>query len=614
MPKQILPFRLSAKLIWAAASIVMVLLCWNQIATGLGWGPDDQLRQLQLRDWLAGQSWFDTVQYRIGGADSQPMHWSRLIELPLAFFVLILKPFLGTQGAEIGAMVLGPLLTLACFMGLVYSITMRVFDRKTALVALFLALTSIPIIAQIRPMRIDHHGWQIVLALLALRSMFVIDKKWGGLCLGGALALWLNISLEGLPLSAALIIYLCWRWAYMLDAGARLFWAFSGFLLTAFGLHWLINGGFELARIYCDIISLPLLLSAFTGGGTMLLALRFVGAGRMPRFAALAAAGGVSIVTLYLLAPVCLGGTFADMDPVVHEYWYLNVREGLPAWNQAWRLSLMQYGGVIIGGLVALLVLLRGRFGAIGAGYRTQFMILAYAFLWSCIVALLVNRASSVAAAYGLPLMAWLVILVFKKARAFRRPVTRIIATVSIVLLIAPGPFIIAAIDAARGEEKQKDKTDDGSLTKAAVQSGEMPKRNADGEEMQCNARSSMVPLTALPGGNIVAPFDFGPPILLQTSHHVLATSHHRNDQAMADHIRIFTEEAKQAREILQARDIDYVIACEDEEELAIYAKKQPGGFWVDLKSGKNFKWLQRVYLKNSALMVWRISPDIEDR
>ena len=155
-------------LIWLAVCAVLILVTRGQIMTGIGWDPDDQLRMVQLRDWLGGQSWFDTTQYRIGEPDSQPMHWPRWIELPLALMFLLLKPVLGAASAETAAMVIVPLITLGIAMWLVMKITQFVFDRNIAILAAALTATAVPIVAQIRPMRADHHGWQIVLALAAL--------------------------------------------------------------------------------------------------------------------------------------------------------------------------------------------------------------------------------------------------------------------------------------------------------------------------------------------------------------------------------------------------------------------------------------------------------------
>jgi hypothetical protein len=57
-----------AILIGIAVSLFLIWSGWAQISTRSGWDPDDQLRLVQLRDFLNGQSWFDTTQYRMNAS------------------------------------------------------------------------------------------------------------------------------------------------------------------------------------------------------------------------------------------------------------------------------------------------------------------------------------------------------------------------------------------------------------------------------------------------------------------------------------------------------------------------------------------------------------------
>src|ERR1700733_1318490 len=45
---------------------------------------DDATRLVQVHDFLAGQGWFDLTQYRIDPPDGLLMHWSRLVDVPIA--------------------------------------------------------------------------------------------------------------------------------------------------------------------------------------------------------------------------------------------------------------------------------------------------------------------------------------------------------------------------------------------------------------------------------------------------------------------------------------------------------------------------------------------------
>jgi hypothetical protein len=580
---------LSIILIWLAVCAVMMFITRDQIASGIGWGPDDQLRQVQVRDWLAGQSWFDTTQYRIAEPDSQPMHWTRWIEIPLALVILLLTPVLGAALAETIAMTVVPLVALFCVMWLVMKITAELFERQIALLAAALTATAVPVVAQVRPMRIDHHGWQIVLALIALWTMFWPNKKNAGLVLGAGLALWLSISMEGLPLTIGFIALLVWRWSILLGSGDRLFWTLLSFLLSSVVLFLASQGGLDALINYCDAISYVHLLACGAGAAIILPAIHFSPQSIWIRLVALVTAGLLVLLTLWYAAPQCVGSAFADIDPLVRDTWLVNVNEGLPIWHQPTKEMINLFGGSILVGLGCLAYVWRSQIGTFD---KSKLVLLAYAFLWALFVSVFIQRASSVAAAYALPLVAWAVHHGFKAARGIPKSAVRILATVAVVFLILPGPLALGIASFVNGSEELK--PDDMASNRDAP---------------SCDSSASIERLNALPKANIAAPFDFGPEILVTTPHNVLATSHHRNDSAMADQIRLFTSPPVQARKLLQSRNVGYVIICLNEAELDLYAQKQPEGFAAMLLKGAAPDWMQSVHLRDSGLKIWRIVP-----
>lgn len=581
--------KLPLMLIWLAVCAVLTFVSFDQIASGIGWGPDDQLRQVQLRDWMAGQSWFDTTQYRLALPDSQPMHWPRLIELPLALVILVLSP-VGPAAAEMAALVILPLVALGIAMWLIAKISEQLFDRQIALLSAALTATAVAVVAQLRPMRIDHHGWQIVLALMVLWTMLWPDKRKAGQVMGLSLALWLSISLEGLPLSVAFIALLAFRWVVSLDEGVRLFWTLTGFLVGSVVLYLVNHGQIEILANYCDAISPAHLMACAAGAIVILPAIKFAPASWMLRLVALGVAGIAALGSIYASAPQCVGSAFGQLDPLVRDYWLVNVREGMPIWTQPWKEIVTLFGGSIIVGLGSLAYIYGRRLDVVD---REKLFLLTYALLWAFVVSLLVQRAAAVAAAYALPLVGWAVHNAFLRARAITRPITRILATVAVVFLILPGPLVLGMVNAVGGNHAQAD-------AEKTITSDVGP---------ACDSSESLAGLNALPQTNIVAPFDFGPEILVQTPHSILASSHHRNDAAMADQIRIFTSAPETARNILEARGITYIITCPDEPELKIYAKKHPDGLSAMLDKNDQPDWLKPVILPDSSLSLWRVAP-----
>src|SRR3546814_18866070 len=61
----------------------------------------DAMRMAQVRDLLAGQGWWDLTQYRVNPADGGVlMHWSRIVDAPIAGGILLLRPLFGQPLAE----------------------------------------------------------------------------------------------------------------------------------------------------------------------------------------------------------------------------------------------------------------------------------------------------------------------------------------------------------------------------------------------------------------------------------------------------------------------------------------------------------------------------------
>ena len=74
----------------AFAYVAFVTLARAPAATELLYalGNDSAMRLVSVRDLLAGQGWFDLTQSRLGLEGGFEMHWSRLIDTPIAGLVL----------------------------------------------------------------------------------------------------------------------------------------------------------------------------------------------------------------------------------------------------------------------------------------------------------------------------------------------------------------------------------------------------------------------------------------------------------------------------------------------------------------------------------------------
>lgn len=564
-------------------SFALIAACHQQITSRAGWDPDDQLRLVQLRDLLNGQSWFDTTQYRMNAPAGAPMHWSRLIELPLALLVLIFRPLFGQPVAEMVAGTVVPLLLLGSIMYMLARIAAHISSREAGILAAVMAGMSTPLLVQLRPMRIDHHGWQIAMSVLALSTLFWPGVRKAGIILGIALAIWLHISLEGAPMSAAFFLYLGWQWIANPAEAERLSWTIISFATVSLLLFVGTQADGMLAPTYCDTISPPHIWAIGFGAAIMLPALRFVGDNKILRVAAVVVAAAGAFALLVAQASECLNGAFGNLDPLVREYWYANVKEGLPIWHQDMQTALALSTGAAIGVVSWLMVYRKAK-----PAERGKLLTIGFFAAYSFLLSLLVFRTISVAAAYAAPATAALIASLFRQYREASIPARRIGLVAAMLFLMVPGAIIA-------------------SLLKVAVVSEKPAVAKAEKANNACESALSVAAMGSLHRGNFIAPFDMGPTILAQTQHSVLASSHHRNERAMHDHIEIFHSPPDVARRLLAARGVDYLAACPNEAELRFYAKKDPKGLWAQISKNNVPDWLEPLPDVGKGIKVWRV-------
>ena len=63
----------------------------------IGGDGDDVMRLVQVRELLEGKGWFDLGQPRLGPEGGTLMHWSRLVDLPIAALAIGLEPLVGRE-------------------------------------------------------------------------------------------------------------------------------------------------------------------------------------------------------------------------------------------------------------------------------------------------------------------------------------------------------------------------------------------------------------------------------------------------------------------------------------------------------------------------------------
>ncbi|MGB7419460.1 MAG: hypothetical protein WA918_09800 [Erythrobacter sp.] len=574
---------------WLLVSALLLVINWSAIASYSFPDPDDTLRLLQVRDLLAGQSWFDVTQTRIDAAGGGVrMHWSRLVDIPLALVILALTPLLGTAGAEHAALVIVPLVTLLLAMLLAARIAWRFMGEDEATLTILVIALAAPLLHQLGPMRIDHHGWQLVCAMAAINGLTARSPEHGGRIVGASLATWLAISIEGLPLAAAILAILAWRWLAHHRERIWLVSAMQTFALTGIALFLLTRGIGDLAT-YCDAIS-PLHLAMFVWGALVLTVLaRFEPMPPILRLAGFGVAGGGAAALILSAAPQCAtGGGFSALDPLVTEFWLRNVKEGQPMWVQDFSTALHYLAPPAIGLASAINLSSRSR-DWLRQFWREYALILGAAIF----ISLLVARAGAVACLLAAPPFAWQLQRWLKTARKIEVPVRRAGAMLLIALALMP------TLPLALG----------GAIIPARAASGTGSQATTP-RLSQCRIEDSAATLAALENGEVFAPLDIAPKLLFHTDHTVPATAHHRGNDTMRLVIATFIGSSEDARTALTERGSEYLALCLDRMELSVYQRANPRGFATDLLSGAQLDWLEPVPTSaGTTLKIYRIMP-----
>jgi hypothetical protein len=571
---------LLALLAWLLCSAAMLWLFRADFAT-LGFrDPDDAMRLAQVRDWFGGQAFWDVSQHRVNPPTGGPMHWSRIVDMPIAGLILLLHPLLGMAMAELVTCAVVPLLLLGGLTAALFVAARRIAGMAVALLAVVLLLTAPSILVQFTPLRIDHHGWQIMAAALALCGAMDSRPARGGMVAGLAMALWLQISSEGLPYAALFAALFALR--HWIDrAETPRFVSFTVALGAAALLPlMLLRGPSAVLARHCDSLSFVYIWPLVGLGMATLIATCLIGSSTpLRRFLIAGIGGSAALGTFALTGGPCLSGDpFAALGPLAYKLWYLQVMEGRPIWEQSRSMA----GVILLPSLLGLIATLLAARRASGPA-RMRWSTLALLLTGAMLVAIMVMRAVSVAHLFALPGTAWLLIALFRRVQASVSAVVRVFGSVALVLLTPAGLCALWVAVAATPEPAKK-----GSAN--------------------CRAASVLVPLRALPPASLFAPLDLGPDILVQTRHSVIGTAHHRNAAGITAVIEGFVDAPDQARTVIGATSASYVVTCEGLNEYRLYGEANRKGLAALLASETIPDWLEPLPTKG-PLKIYRIRP-----
>jgi hypothetical protein len=577
-------FALLLAVAWLLVVLQLLVQHWGETGQTL-LDTDDAMRLAQVRDWLAGQGWYDLVQRRVEPPTGYESHWSRLIDAGLAGTLWLFSLFADPALAERLMRAVWPMLWLLPTIASTAAIAWRISGREAALIALLLAVVGLPAFHQFRPGRIDHHNVQIALSVLVVAATVWSDRlRWAAWAAGAITGLALAIGLECLPY--LMVCGAAFAVRYVADRGGaqdavRYGLALAASSAAAFFVivepdHW--------TRGVCDAIAINWVALVVIGGLGLAAAGHWFASGRITVRLACAGAVGAAATGLFLaIQPACLHGPYAMMDLRVWPIWLAHVREMQPLIPLMAKspLTAIAIAAFPAAAAVAALVLVGQR------GHQRDFGFLAAtaAFVSAAITTLAAIKAYSYATWLGMPLVAVLALHLFAWLR-----LRSLVPRFALGMLLTPAGLSIGAIAVANA---------------AGIDEHEnfnRPEREA------CLKTENYAPLARLPAGLIAADIDFGPFLLALTPHAVLAAPYHRLSTGILAAHEVFTAPPDVARRILARSRVTYVLTCGPRPPSGLAGAALAASLWGRLQAGDMPGWLEPVP-QTGPFVTYRVKP-----
>lgn len=557
--------------------------------------PDNALRLVQVRDLVAGQAWFDPVQYRLNPPEGTPMHWARWVDGALALQIGALTPVMGARSAETLVSFAWPLGLLAILMMTVSRIGRRLGEdhgqgAAVAFAAPMVLALSFPAVEKFGPGFLDHHN--IMMCLLALASLAILRLERGilwGVVGGCALGSAIGTAAEVLPLAATALVISGLRWIFDPDRCGRAFAALGAAFAATSALMFAGQvAPSDWGAPVCDMVSRSYVAAGFAAGcvavGLYLVGRRMPKLGRAGRTGVAMAGGGVAAAGLVILFPECAGGGYGGMSETLQTLW-------LPQVSEARSLATVAGDdlGMFLasaGAPLAVLVLF-----AFSRKTMASWVVTGLLFAAVCVLAWQV-RGATFGTLLSAPL-AGLAIVVMRDRWRRGGPVAGFAAA---LLVATPAAWAAA-----------------GEWTENAVSPRSVAVLSAMKHEAKaCSSAQALARLNSAPTGVILNEFSLGAAILQHTGHSVLAAPYHRNERGLIATIETFRASADTPPSALPAH-VDYVLVCPGLPESSFYARHAAEGVAADETLAARLSrddvpdWLTPVDTGGGPLRLYRV-------
>ncbi|BBF69111.1 hypothetical protein [Sphingomonas bisphenolicum] len=582
-------------LIWIVTAVTMVATRWPAIHWLVLSDTDDNIRYVQVKDWLAGQGWYDLRQYRLDPPGGANIHWSRLVDIPIAGLILFFRAFVDQGLADRLACGIAPLLPLLLLMLSLGFIGRRLAGPNGWLLAVLAPLAAQMGLGMYAPMRIDHHGWQLALAVTMLAGVIDTNRLRGGVMAGVSSALSIAIGMEMIVYLAAGGGLIALRWVFRPGAERRMLpYALS--LGGATSLCYLLFASYANRAMVCDALS-PIWVAVFgaASAGMVLLSLAPL-RGWAVRLAAGAVVGGAVGLFFWLNWPQCLSPY--QISPELERLWLANIREAKPITAQA-QSMVVPLLAIPLAGLIGLI-------WALWESRRDGEQLWAWAtvglmMVFSTALLFWQLRAGPAAQLLAIPPAAWaahrLIGMILTGSRRVKIAAGTGVALLAVIACAYPlYPQVVTFYQEATGT-KPKPWRPSAVARTAAI-------KKANG---RCRTLPALEILDQLPPATIFTMVDLGPRLIATTHHSALAGPYHRNGATILDMHHAYDGPAEAFRPIAAKHHATYLLVCPNFPEGTIYQSRSPSGFYAGLMRGTIPRWLVPVTLKSGMTLPYQL-------
>ncbi|MDG4880832.1 GtrA family protein [Mesorhizobium sp. WSM4884] len=540
----------------------------------LGADNDSMLRLVEVRDLLAGQSWFDLHQYRMGLTGGFVMHWSRLVDTPIALIILAFQAVgTSTAAAEKAAQIIWPLSLYGLTIFVIVRASRRFAGADVAMPSVVLATAALFFLGIFNPGTLDHHNVQL---LLTAASLYLLMEApfWrpaallSGLCAGLTLA----VGMETAPYVATLGA--CAAVLFILDERERQ-------TAHGFGIGFAAMASVVLVATIppsawgvtqCDAFSaFQFVIAALSGFGVAAVAGLSRPSTARKRFVWMSALALAVAAVAIVFFPQCLASPYAGMDERVRTYWLNDVVEAQPFLSVAVNQPKLMAARYVTPFIAILLIGLQLR----GRRLRREEVLAAALLIVAFVVSLWQVRGSTFSVAFAvLPLSTWIAgIRLQANAAQSWRVSTRIAAAWLVSLNATWAGVAVAAQSVVQRAPTGINSDADHALT--------------------CGKAEDFSDLAAMPATTVLASSNLGSAIVMFTGHRALAGPYHRNVGGNLAMLDAFMGTPDAARAIVQREHVGLVAICRGNSEELSLAVEAPTGLAARLLKRDVPDWLE---------------------